>query len=151
MMYRRLGLCQRHYSAHRRHGGALPPGAPRGEAAPNWRGPAIGYRAAHLRVTAVRGPARLHECMACAGPASEWALSSAADPARLRRGPNRLAYSTEASDYLPMCARCHRRMDRARARARANLAASDLLPGLDWSALVEAPSISTLTRKDDHR
>lgn len=51
-----------------------------------------------------RGP-----CRKCGRAATEWALK--ADASERRLDPNGLTFSTQESDYEPMCTRCHRRED----------------------------------------
>jgi len=63
------------------------------------------YDARHYRMKRVRGRAALHPCVKCSGngiekPAREWAWIHDTD------GEDPWA------DYLPLCARCHRRYDR---------------------------------------
>lgn len=72
------------------------------------------YRAAHLQVRDLHGPARLHPCATgCGRPAAEWAYDGADPAARLgRTARGRLAwFSTDPEHYRPLCRRCHQAAD----------------------------------------
>lgn len=75
----------------------------------------IGYRGAHMRVQAARGPASAYPCVGdCGRPAADWAYVHD-DPDELVttvNGAPRL-YSLDSDRYRPMCRRCHRRFDTA--------------------------------------
>lgn len=77
----------------------------------------VGYRAAHNRIAADRGPARDYPCACgCGEQAQQWALLEDA-PLRLLGlsfAKNRnflVAYSLDPYDYQPMTRRCHQRYD----------------------------------------
>jgi len=74
----------------------------------------IGYVAAHDRVRKARGNARTHSCVACAGPASDWALRKDALVRRVCPSGPFAGYplSPNPSDYQPMCRSCHSSYDR---------------------------------------
>lgn len=109
-------LCDPHYRRFASSGAvgsvqvvpSVPP-AKRRDANPQWRGDAIGYDAAHVRVKAARGSAKEYACRLCGGPATEWAYDHS-DPNEQyadRRGP----YSTDQRCYFPACRPCHKRYD----------------------------------------
>jgi hypothetical protein len=70
-----------------------------GPATSQWKGDAIGYRAAHARVVAARGKASERACVDCAGVAMDWSHrhgTALSDPA----------------NYDPRCRKCHSAYDR---------------------------------------
>lgn len=79
---------------------------------PNWRGRAVSYRTAHMRIQHLRGKASQLVCC-CGEPAQEWAYDYS-DPGTLigsnGRGP--LPYSPDVWRYVPMCKPCHRKFDK---------------------------------------
>lgn len=83
------------------------------------KGADIGYGAAHSRVGRVKGKAASYACVACAGPAEQWAYDHA-DP-NARRAPTDallgagMLYSADPDHYQPMCRPCHAAFDRAHA------------------------------------
>lgn len=92
------GYCSAHYArwrrgtlAHGRHGAKDP----------------IGYRTAHRRVCAARGPADAHRCDGCDGTAALWCYGGG-DPAELVDGRGR-RYSLDPDRYLPRCRCCQQR------------------------------------------
>lgn len=74
----------------------------------------IKYLAAHNRVYRVRGIATEHTCVACSGPAKDWALKHEAGDRQVDPD-NGLAFSPDPEDYQPMCRSCHARYDRGSA------------------------------------
>lgn len=72
-----------------------------------------GYRVAHARVQAARGPASAYVCE-CGSQAADWAYQCT-DPDELIDIVNGtpLRYSLDSDQYLPMCRPCHRRYDHA--------------------------------------
>lgn len=74
----------------------------------------VGYRAAHARVQAARGPATCYPCAGdCGRPAGEWAYDNA-DPDELVATVNGAVrrYSLDSDRYQPLCRPCHRRFDK---------------------------------------
>ncbi len=70
-----------------------------------WKGQAIGYYAAHKRVSRRNGPAREKECVTCHGPALDWAyMGGAAVELVNEKG---WPYSPDPADYAAMCRSCH--------------------------------------------
>lgn len=73
------------------------------------------YRAIHMRVTRLYGPAKKHPCQLCGAPARQWAYDGQ-DPTPLterdRHRPTMTRiYSADPDHYLPLCIRCHRAYD----------------------------------------
>ncbi|AYN57134.1 HNH endonuclease [Mycobacterium phage BigCheese] len=88
----------------------------------------ISYNAAHSRVKALWGPARQYQCVACDSRAANWAYDGT-DPDQ-RYGPasggeSFMYYSTFPEFYMPMCKKCHLRMD-------GRLAAEELREYREW-------------------
>lgn len=83
-----------------------------GSASSSWRGDALGYQAAHVRVATARGPASAHACVDCGMPATDWAYNHT-DPSELRRPNGTCPYSPNPDHYSPRCRKCHRALDRA--------------------------------------
>lgn len=81
---------------------------------PAWIGDAVGYGAAHERVTATRGPARQYEC-ACGSRARHWAYTH--DDPNEKFTPMGLPYSPDPRFYVARCVPCHKRLDLARLAA----------------------------------
>lgn len=73
----------------------------------------VGYRGAHMRVLAARGPASDHWCVSgCGDPASDWAYDNADPDERVAtHNGSRVRYSLDPARYRPLCRRCHRRFD----------------------------------------
>jgi hypothetical protein len=72
------------------------------------------YEGAHGRIRAARGNADDHACLHCGVPAAHWALdhSRCSEPLRITTAQrNNATYSVNPHDYIPLCARCHSRMD----------------------------------------
>lgn len=86
----------------------------RGERHPNWTGSEASYYAAHQRVQAVRGSARLHRCIDCEAPAQHWSYNH--DDPEGRVSEQGLPYSPDPAHYSPRCVSCHKRFDLARKR-----------------------------------
>lgn len=59
-----------------------------------------GYRSALQRVSRLRGPARLYDCIACFGQARLWTYVGKS--AEGQRRP----FSNDPGDYVPMCPKC---------------------------------------------
>lgn len=85
----------------------------RREQTTQWKGDAIGYRAAHTRLYSHFGPiTSCSECGAEVGP-FEWALKDDAAVVLVAES-GRFAgrsYSPQLEDYAPMCQPCHREYD----------------------------------------
>jgi hypothetical protein len=79
-----------------------------------WRGDAIRYAAAHVRVRTARGSASAHACHHCARPAKDWAYDHG-DPDEKwgRHGNCVMRYSTDPDHYIPLCRKCHKAFDDA--------------------------------------
>lgn len=75
----------------------------------------IGYRAAHRRVRAQRGPASDYRCVSCGRPAVHWSYSHDDPDEQLEDGS---PYSADPAHYRPRCAKCHRVFDAAHAQGR---------------------------------
>mgnify|MGYP001596234233 FL=1 len=88
---------------------------PSGENSPNWASDAIGYKAAHLRVKALRGVASNHACVDCGGRAGDWSYTN--DCPRERISQMGLAYSPDPTRYVARCRSCHKRYDIEQAAA----------------------------------
>ena len=102
------GMCARHYNRGHKWGDPLVvrrPGTQRGSRLAE----VVGYRGAHDRVRALRGPASDHGCIRCGDTARHWAYDHA-DPAE-RSDDRGRAYSVEPDHYLPLCVPCHKRHD----------------------------------------
>lgn len=86
----------------------------------------LSYRAAHMRVTRSRGPAKAQQCIDCGGPAAEWSYRGGS-PDELTSQINStsqgyaytttLSYSPNPDDYDPRCVPCHRTHDKEHAAA----------------------------------
>lgn len=74
----------------------------------------VGIKGAHRRVKALWGSARQYSCIACNGPARDWAYDGT-DPACLFQDGG--LYSLWPEFYMPMCGRCHNSRDKAAAAA----------------------------------
>lgn len=83
----------------------------RTERNPNWRGAEVTYGAAHDRVRALLGRSSVHVCVGCGEQASDWAYTHT--DREEKTSPEGYSYSVDPRHYQPMCARCHRRFDRA--------------------------------------
>lgn len=99
-----------HAERVRRHGDPQVSNTGSGAANPRWRGDAVTYAGAHLRIRAVRGPASEHGCIDCGRPAAHWSYDRS-DPHE-RAGPDG-PYSTDSQHYQPRCVPCHKRFDLA--------------------------------------
>lgn len=69
----------------------------------------VGYRAAHLRVEQLKGKAATHNCV-CGKPAQEWALDPLAT--HTHKDEQGRVWSLNIDDYMPMCCKHHRLMDK---------------------------------------
>lgn len=71
-----------------------------------------GYRTAHDRVRSLKGKASEQICVACSGPAREWAYDHQ-DPDELIEWEttNGSSYSLKPEHYQAMCKKCHRAFD----------------------------------------
>lgn len=78
----------------------------------------ITYNSAHYRVKRERGYAEAYPCVGCGGQAADWALRY--DASERHDGDDGkghpVQYSGNPSDYQPMCRKCHKTYDMARAR-----------------------------------
>lgn len=101
------GWCHMHYERWRRHGDPLVV-SPFGS---RWTGDEATYKAVHLRVKAVRGPASRYVC-ACGEPAKQWAYDHT-DPSPKMSEDGR-PYSLDIERYTAMCVRCHKNFDMER-------------------------------------
>ena len=79
----------------------------RGPAHPRWVGEDVGYRGAHLRVTAARGRADRFPCVECGNRATGWSLAPDAPWHALRWDPRGYAYSWRVDLYQPRDSSCH--------------------------------------------
>lgn len=107
------GTCKACYNRAVRRGEWKAQGESTGPGAPNWKGSDISYSGAHDRARShFGGPARSFHCAACDARAAEFALQPHAVAVRFNPR-NGCYYSTDPEEYAPMCARCHRDLDRA--------------------------------------
>jgi hypothetical protein len=105
--------CATHYERWRHHGDitiVLKGGPP-------FRGDAISYFGAHMRVRTIRGSASRYICT-CGLPAEDWAYD--------HQDPNAKTdivgtYSTNPDHYVPLCRKCHRQFDRRKVTPGAHL------------------------------
>lgn len=103
--------CRKHDARIRRHGDPhfvihqRDRALPRGEDHPGWvEDP--GYRLAHQRIRSSKGSASRHACAnGCGRQARQWAYSAP------RGSEDRMPFSTDPDDYVPLCIRCHKGMD----------------------------------------
>jgi hypothetical protein len=91
------------------------------------------YDAIHLRLAGAWGSASQYDCVKCGKTAREWAYDGT-DPSQLigttgKTVASPMYYSQWPEFYMPMCVRCHRKMD-AEARIRE-------LTGDQFSSLAE--------------
>lgn len=86
-----------------------------GDAHPRWKGDDIGYKAAHERVTAARGPVSAQRCADCTIPAEEWSYVGGCprERASSEKRSEGCAYSPNSERYVARCKSCHRRYDAA--------------------------------------
>ena len=77
--------------------------------------PVVSYAQVHLRLKTDRGRPSRFACLACGGPAREWAYMGG-DPAELSEHGTK--FSLDQDRYESMCTACHRRHDRALADGR---------------------------------
>lgn len=68
----------------------------------------VTYHAAHKRLAALWGSARLHPCVKCLKDAQDWAYDGT-DPDELCTGGRR--WSRYPEFYMPMCKSCHKMLD----------------------------------------
>jgi len=106
-------MCEAHYARWRQKGDPGPVEIPE---KPGWTGDEAGYKTVHKRLKRERGLATDYRCEHCGGKAAEWAYDHA-DPDE-RTDPNHQGcpYSLNLDRYVPLCATCHRRFDRAHAK-----------------------------------
>ncbi len=83
----------------------------RGPLHPRWKGDAVGYRGAHLRVVRERGRADRYRCIECGQRATGWSLAPDADLRALTFDPRNYAYATDPALYQPRCSPCHHLRD----------------------------------------
>ena len=93
-----------HSAEHTAKVAAAQRGVPRpqvaGEQHGRWLGDAVGYKSLHMWVYSQGGRAAEHLCVACLGPAREWANVSG-------------TYRRDMDDFVPLCSTCHGWYDRA--------------------------------------
>lgn len=99
-----------------------------------WRldldGKAIGYRAAHHRVGAKRGPAWAETCVDCRGQAEEWSYDGL-DLDEIE-SPEGLTYSLDPDRYAARCKPCHRAFDLAARERKRGEGQDDNALALQW-------------------
>lgn len=107
------GYCQTHRYRWAENGDPLVtrkhPGV-YGESNPIWKGDEAGYSAVHYRLIRSRGSARDYDCVRCGDIACDWAYNHSAEHEK-RDEASGLPYSTDLSDYLPLCRACHMKLD----------------------------------------
>lgn len=109
------GLCSMHAARVRRHGNPDTVVAPQdrrnraGDDHHNFRGDDAGYQTMHSRINRRRGPASAHQCKSCEKPALHWAYGHN-DP-NAKTDERGYLYSTDESEYIPLCVRCHSDLD----------------------------------------
>lgn len=107
------GLCSGHYQQRHRSGRELRP-----------LYAVTTYFGIHNRVKAMHGSAADHLCVACLGPAADWAYDNADPDERLESLPvpsgkmHDCPFSLKPEHYLPMCKPCHRKFDALRSITR---------------------------------
>lgn len=113
-----LGWCEKHYTRWRRHGdpeirkstvAEIPPAT--GKDNPSWKGDAIGYAGAHVRVRSHRGSASTYDCIDCGRQAAHWSFNHDT-PSERTRESDRGYFSIDVADWDPRCVRCHQAYDR---------------------------------------
>lgn len=67
------------------------------------------YHQAHRNVEAARGRAAEHPCVECGEPARDWAYQHVGEPELVSE--TGAPYSTDVSQYAPMCRGCHLSLD----------------------------------------
>lgn len=108
------GLCAMHHTRMRRHGDVhtkLPPAVRRGADNCTWKGEDAGYKAVHDRVRTRRGPASLHPCADCGGPARHWSYDHNDPNERAWDENHGLPYGSGVEHYSPRCVPCHKVYD----------------------------------------
>lgn len=125
--HRSNGYCDMHLQRWVHHGDPLVvlprgeatrfrPGDPRttrtGADNPSWKGDAITYNSAHHRNRKQRGSASDHPCAWCGEPAKEWAYRHDATNQQTDTIVP-YTYSTDPSDYMPLCHKDHMLYDTA--------------------------------------
>jgi hypothetical protein len=101
---RSRGMCKMHSTRQDRHGDPMTV-----DLHPNWGGDDITYRSMHSRLQRMRGPANAQPCAHCGGRAAQWAYDHL--DSNEKRSDAGLPYSTNGDHYLPLCGRCHYRLD----------------------------------------
>lgn len=66
------------------------------------------YKKVHVELRRLHGPAKNHMCQ-CGEPAVEWAYQFTG--VELRADDGSRPHSADPDDYLPMCRKCHQRLD----------------------------------------
>ena len=79
-----------------------------GSGHPQWKADDIGYSAAHMRVTAINGPASGRICVTCGLAAKHWSYDHS-DPKEKQSDYG--AYSADIRHYDPRCVPCHKAFD----------------------------------------
>ncbi len=98
---RSKGYCGMHWERIRKHG------SPDRVDVANWTGDSASYNAVHMRLRTTYGSASNYECP-CGNRSVHWAyLHNDPNEKTSDEGP----YSTDMDCYLPMCVKCHKRMD----------------------------------------
>lgn len=109
------GYCHMHYQRWRKFGDpfvtAYVHNAPEA-GSPRWTGDGVGYVGAHQRVRKAKGPASLHSCSHCSGPARHWAYDGL--DVREKQDTRGRPYSPWPEHYMPLCVPCHKRFDLSR-------------------------------------
>lgn len=112
-----LGYCSKHLARVRRNGSPHVVIHQRDrrnklENHPRWTGEEATYSAIHQRLKSQRGCASDMKCIDCEGKAQHWSYTHDSEYELVDSdlGP----YSTNLSDYVPRCVRCHKRFDLAR-------------------------------------
>lgn len=103
------GLCNAHYNRMKRHG-SLDKRVRRqaGSANNNYVGDQAAYTTVHSRLRSQRGKASQQVCVECSAVAEDWAyMYGCPNDKQSKFGP----YSTDLSQYQPMCRPCHKVFD----------------------------------------
>jgi hypothetical protein len=103
------GWCHKHYVRMWRNGTMETKQKPIGHEDPS-------YDTMHKRVKLAYGPARIHTCVDCGGPATDWSYNhnGEIELVQLIKEKYLFRYGTSIDDYSPRCKSCHKIFDNNR-------------------------------------